>query len=76
MYRTILYKVPHCHDGVKCYCLAISIILCLMGFSLCTYMTIKVTIIYNVDPTPLRSSVIAASDPTLMFVCPEGPGAF
>ena len=25
---------------------------------------------------PWRSSVIAASDPTLTFVCPEGPGAF
>ena len=25
---------------------------------------------------PWRSYVIAASDPTLTFVCPEGPGAF
>ena len=25
---------------------------------------------------PWRNSVIAASDPTLTFVCPEGPGAF
>ena len=29
-------------------------------------MTIKVTIIYTVDPMPLKSSVIVASDPTLL----------
>ena len=38
--------------------------------------TIEVTIICTVDPMPGRSSVIVASDPTLTFICPEGPGAF
>ena len=36
---------------------------------LCTYMTIKVTLIYTVDPMPWRSSVIVASDPTFLTFC-------